>query len=165
LPISQGIIRDNLSTAAGIGDHIGALEWGDHLTGHADGVLESAGANELAGPPTGPRWKIMDNLSTAADIGSFIGALEWDDNMPSDSTLERAAAGPGPLTLPTNPVICHRIDDGVLEAAALADHGATQVRCTQVQVNCVSDGALEAAGMTANLNPPPTHILVGLRCQ
>jgi hypothetical protein len=47
---------DNLSMAAGIGSQIGALELGDHLASHGDGVLESAGANELAGPPTGPRW-------------------------------------------------------------------------------------------------------------
>ena len=47
---------DHFSTAAGIGDHIGALELDGDLASHGDGVLESAGANELAGPPTGPRW-------------------------------------------------------------------------------------------------------------
>jgi hypothetical protein len=43
---------NNLSTAnsTDISSHIGALELGDHLESHGDGVLESAG--EFGGPPT-----------------------------------------------------------------------------------------------------------------
>lgn len=68
----------------------------------------------------GLKGKIMENLSMAAGIGSQIGALELGDHLTDYS-------------------------DGVLEAAALASTGPTQVKCTQIHVNCAGDGMLEAA--------------------
>jgi hypothetical protein len=51
---------DNLSTAStDISSLIGALELGDHLESHCDGVLETAADTSFGPPPglpTGPGW-------------------------------------------------------------------------------------------------------------
>jgi hypothetical protein len=63
----------------------------------------------------------MINLHTASDVSRFIGALEFGTDLPggNDGALETVGTNAAP-TRTSNPVYCHHIDDGALEAAGKA---------------------------------------------
>jgi hypothetical protein len=118
---------DNLSTVSStdISSRIGALELGDNLESHDDGVLESAGA--YLNPPPQPT-----QVRTGCGIPPTIVACRIDDgalesagaylNPPPQPTQARTGCGL-PLTL-----VC-RIDDGALEAVVASGPPATMVGC------------------------------------
>jgi hypothetical protein len=89
---------DNLSTDSFINSRIGALEWGGDWKSHGDAALEAAAGNEMAGPPTGPRW-----------TGPCCGRID-------DAALEAAGANLGPpltagVSCGTPTVACPRFID------------------------------------------------------
>jgi hypothetical protein len=151
---------DNLSTAStDITSQIGALELGDNLESHDDGVLESAGA--YLNPPPQPT-----QVRTGCGLPPTIVACRIDD-----SGLEAAGAnvalGGTPTAFPmcgppvTAYPLCPRIgDDALLRAAETTMSGqpptAHSGGCTILRGSCATDGVLESAG--ANLALGPTQI-------
>jgi hypothetical protein len=91
-----------------ISNQIGALELGDHLESHGDGVLESAG--EFGGPPTA-QTKLQGgctHMCTFRCIGD--GALE--------AAGADVAIGPSVGACRPPPTLLRCVSDGALEQAS-----------------------------------------------
>jgi hypothetical protein len=157
---------DNLSTAnsTDITSQIGALELGDNLESHDDGALESAGA--YLNPPPQPTQVrtgcgLPLTLACRIDDGALLLASETIMSGPPPTArsggctiLRGSCATDGALELGDH---LESHSDGVLEAH-MADSSAPTFYCYITKMQCIDDGALEAAG--ANVANP-----TGLGCK
>ena len=172
-----------------IGNHIGALEWGGHMAGHTDDILEKA-ANGLYPqshnpncPPQPTQACTIRGLNCVSDDALEAAGAELALSPTSvqfgcqtrlcagDDALEAAGAYLNPPPMPTQvrtgcgglPTLGCRIDDGALEAAsgvAVLSPTSAIAGCALSAMCRIGDDALESFG--ASMAPQVTQNIVCL---